>query len=68
MIDRIFSTVLTFAMLAGGTLAIGSELFAHGPARQVQVVQLPTVTIVAKRLAPPALVARGDSSTTQALR
>ena len=27
MIDRIFSAALTFGLLAGGTLAIGSALF-----------------------------------------
>ena len=50
MSDNILSAVLTFSLLAGGTAAIGSEMFnVHAP--QTQVVTLPQVTIVARRTA-----------------
>ena len=50
MIDRLFTAALTFCLLAGGTLAIGSALFeGRGPAAP-QVVQLPAVEITGKRL------------------
>lgn len=70
MIDHLFSAVLTFALLAGGTLAVGSELFetptrAPAPtaaARATTVVQLPTVVVVAKRGATAQAVA---SATTR---
>ena len=54
MSDNILSAVLTFSLLAGGTAAIGSEMFRTLPAaeRAMQVVTLPTVTIVAHRAAP----------------
>ncbi len=32
MIDRVFSALLTFCVLAGGTAAIGSTLFANASA------------------------------------
>lgn len=47
MIDRLFAALLTFALLAGGTVAIGSALLAETP--QVRVVTLPTVTITGQR-------------------
>lgn len=57
MIDRIFGALLTFCLLAGGTVAVGSALFEHDrqveairtAARPVQVIQLPTVEITAPR-------------------
>jgi hypothetical protein len=57
MIDRIFGALLTFCLLAGGTVAVGSALFEHDQkveatrtaARPVQVIQLPTVEITAPR-------------------
>jgi hypothetical protein len=57
MIDRIFGALLTFSLLAGGTLAVGSALFEHDQkvestrtaARPVQTLQLPTVEITAPR-------------------
>lgn len=54
MIDRLFSALLTFCLLAGGTLAIGSAMMEHEPqaAAQRQVVTLPTVTITGKREVP----------------
>jgi hypothetical protein len=50
MSDNILSAVLTFSLLAGGTAAIGSEMFS-ARAPQTQVVALPQVTIVAHRTA-----------------
>ncbi len=69
MIDRIFSAALTFCLLIGGTLAIGSALFgldrtsvASTSAKpQVRVVQLEPVLITAKRLAPAAQFAIADA-------
>ena len=55
MIDRIFGALLTFCLLAGGTLAVGSAMLDHdrraAAARTAapQVVQLPTVEITVKR-------------------
>lgn len=49
MIDRLFSALLTFALLAGGTVAIGSALLADGP--EAQVVMLPAVTVTGQRSA-----------------
>jgi hypothetical protein len=47
MIDRIFSAVLTFALLLGGTLAIGSEMFGTHRQHTVRVVRLQPVVAVA---------------------
>lgn len=54
MIDRIFSALLTFCLLAGGTIAIGSAMtdYEQRAAHQAQIVTLPTVTITGKREAP----------------
>ena len=50
MIDRIFSALLTFCLLAGGTAAIGSALFESKPAAQpTTVITLPTVEISGTR-------------------
>lgn len=59
MIDRLFSALLTFCILAGGTVAIGSAMLEHDAqaaritARQASternVVQLPAVEITVKR-------------------
>lgn len=65
MIDRFFTAALTFALLIGGTLAIGSELFgmdragAHKTAltAQARVVQLPTVQVIGRRIQPASAVA-----------
>lgn len=53
MSDNILSAVLTFSLLAGGTAAIGSEMFnTHQNAKPpASVVTLPPVTIVAHRAA-----------------
>lgn len=57
MIDRIFGALLTFCLLVGGTLAVGSAMFDHD--RQADairtatpampVIQLPAVEITARR-------------------
>jgi hypothetical protein len=63
MIDRLFTAALTFVLLAAGTAAIGSALFAS-PAQpepaplQAQVKRLPTVEIVVERQR----VARSDTA------
>jgi len=62
MIERLFSAALTFTLLAGGTYAIGSELFAgsrQAPSlKQAAAVELPRVEITGRR--PTGLVALGD--------
>lgn len=49
MFDRLFSAALTFCVLAGGTLAIGSEMLAARPAvvaaRAPQTITLPRIVI-----------------------
>jgi hypothetical protein len=50
MFDRIFSAVLTFCVLAGGTLAVGSAMLEQ-PKAQSQVVYLPKVEVNGKRAA-----------------
>lgn len=53
----IFSAILTFSLLAGGTAAIGMELFTpHHPQPTRPVVTLPTACIVAHREAQTQLV------------
>jgi hypothetical protein len=57
MTDNILSALLTFSLLAGGTAAIGSEMFnARTADKAAAVVVMPEVTIVAKRLAAVAVV------------
>ena len=52
MSDNIFSAVLTFSLLAAGTIAVGSEMVATGPlAKASAEATLPTVTVVGKRVA-----------------
>ena len=68
MIDRYFTAALTFALLIGGTLAIGSELFdMNRPAlqktalaAQATVVQLPTVVVIGRRTPHASAVASSD--------
>ena len=50
MSDNILSAVLTFSLLAAGTAAVGSEMFArpHQAAAMAQVT-LPPVTVVGHR-------------------
>jgi hypothetical protein len=51
MSDHILSAILTFSLLAGGTVAIGTEMFnTHRSDKAAQhVVMLEPVTIVAHR-------------------
>ena len=52
MSDNVFSAVMTFSLLAAGTIAVGSEMVATRPAAQANAVAtLPTVTVVSKRVA-----------------
>ncbi|MEP6740487.1 MAG: hypothetical protein ABJA61_08920 [Caldimonas sp.] len=56
MSKQTLSAILTFAVLAGGTAAIGSEMFGHRAAAPVQMarVTLPGVTIIGHREVPMA--------------
>jgi len=48
--DNLFSAVLTFSLLAAGTIAVGSEMVAPRQAAKTSAVALlPTVTVVGKR-------------------
>jgi len=50
MSDNLFSAVLTFSLLAAGTIAVGSEMVAPRQVAQASAVaMLPTVTVVGKR-------------------
>jgi len=51
MSDNIFSAVLTFSLLAAGTIAVGSEMVAPRAGKTNAVAMLPTVTVVGKRVA-----------------
>jgi uncharacterized membrane protein len=52
MSDNIFSAVLTFSLLAAGTIAVGSEMVApRQAAKATAVAMLPTVTVIGKRVA-----------------
>ena len=75
MIDRYFTAALTLALLVGGTLAIGSELFGmnrtgalKATAQTHAVVQLPTVVIIGRRLPAAAAVASSDTAEPGAQR
>ena len=67
MFERILTPALAFMLLAGGTFAIGSELFASGrsiPAARISVVEipgavieLPRVEVTGRRLAAPLKIA-----------
>lgn len=62
MIDHIFSAALAFAVLVGGTAAIGSELMSarQGVTTAVQVVQLDRVVITGRRVPASAPLASAD--------
>lgn len=60
MIDRIFSALLTFCLLAGGTVALGSALVDEAPESAAPVVMLPAVTVIGTRVAADAPIARND--------
>ena len=65
MTERIFSAVLTFLLLAGGTFAVGSELLGGNRAApsktlQAKAVELPKVEVIGHRVA--ALVALNQAT------
>ena len=70
MIERVFSAALTFTLLAGGTYAVGSELFAGrqqaAPLTQAAAIELPRVEITGRR--PTGLVALGDCDGAEPVR
>lgn len=62
MTDRLFTAVLTFMLLGGGTVAVGSALFgfdrpAHAARLEAAVVELPRVEITGRRPAVAVAVA-----------
>jgi len=58
MIDRIFSGLLTFCLLAGGAVAVGSALIEE----PTPVITLPAVTVTGSREAAGGPVARNESA------
>lgn len=54
MFDRIFAPALTFLMLIGGTVAIGSGLFATPRAELVAAAQRPAASPAVSPVASPA--------------
>ena len=57
MSDNILTAVLTFSLMAGGTAAIGSEMFGtRQPAKAAPVIVMPQVTVTAQRAAPTEVV------------
>ena len=69
MIDRIFSALLTFCLLAGGTVAIGSALFDEpAPAATTATITLPSVTVVGHRDAASGPVAQNEAQSEPAAR
>ena len=71
MTEHKFFAALTFCLLAGGTAAVGTELFAgKGQARapMAQVVTLPAVSVVGSREATPAEVVTLPQVTVTARR
>jgi hypothetical protein len=63
MIDRLFTLILTFAVLVGGTLAVGSELFAPRATAQpdARIATLPRVVVTGHKQPARAEVARAES-------
>ena len=66
MFDRILNPALVFLLLAGGTVAIGSELFSSGAAMatgtEVAAVQLPRVEVTGHRLATPVALVEAETA------
>jgi hypothetical protein len=61
MFDRVFSAALTFCLLAGGTLAVGSAMLEQPKTEAARVVYLPKVEVNGKRVAT-AQVAQAEQS------
>ncbi|HJV96101.1 MAG TPA: hypothetical protein VJ608_08695 [Albitalea sp.] len=61
MLDHVFSAVLTFCVLAAGTIAMGSALLEQPAAATEQVVQLPRVIVNGKCLPRDATMAQAES-------
>jgi hypothetical protein len=51
MSDNLFSAVLTFSLLAAGTVAVGSEMLAPQHKTTQAAATLPAVTVIGKRIA-----------------
>ena len=72
MTDHLFAATLTFALLAGGTAAIGSELLRPGrvaaaaTASTVPQVTLPAVMVVGRR--PVSLATAGETAAARSRR
>ena len=64
MLDHVFSAVLTFSVLAAGTIAMGSALLERPAAATQQVVQLPRVIINGKCVPRDATMAQAASART----
>jgi len=65
MSDNILTAVLTFSLLAGGSVAIGSEMFGTRQlAKAAPVVVLPQVTVTAQRLAANEIVTMPEVTIT----
>lgn len=67
MIDRLFTTLLTLAVLSGGTLAIGSELFAprHGAVAETRIATLPRVVVTGSRQPAETTLAQASAPALQ---
>ncbi len=70
MSDNVFSAVLTFSLLAGGTIAFGSEMLAsrHVAAKATAVATLPRVVVTGSRGAHTALAAETTAAERRVLR
>ena len=69
MIDRIFSAVLAFTLLAGGTLAIGSALFgvdSRSTQARAASVEMPRVEITGRRTVEVIAARSSDSADPKA--
>ena len=64
MSDNILTAVLTFSLLAGGTAAIGSEMFHTPKVAKAPVVVMPMVTVTAQRAATPEVVTLPQATIT----
>lgn len=63
MSDNVLTAVLTFSLLAGGSAAIGSEMF-HARQAPAPVVVMPRVTVTAQRAAPVEVVTMPEVTVT----